>query len=233
MNAVAFIFARGGSKGLPDKNIRIFSGKPLIAWSIEQARAVKKINRIIVSTDSWEIAEIARAWGAEVPFLRPAELATDVSSEWLAWRHALEFLNETEGALPDVMVSVPATSPLRIPSDIESAIDLFESSECDGVIAVTPSHRSPWFNMVTIGYDRKVKLIISGSKKINRRQDSPSAYDVTTVVYVMDPNFVLKKDGLFDGTIGAIEVPHERAIDIDTLYDFELAEWTHKSKFSK
>lgn len=231
MNTVAFIFARSGSKGLPGKNIRMFSGKPLIAWSIEHAKAVKKITRVIVSTDSCEIAEIAKAYGAEVPFLRPSELASDSSSEWLAWRHALDFLRNSEGALPDVMVSVPATSPLRIPTDIERAIDLFSSGGCDGVIAITPSHRSPWFNMVTIEPNGKVKLIIQDSKKINRRQDSPSAFDVTTVVYVMDPNFVLQKEGLFDGRIGAIEVPHERAVDIDTLYDFQLAEWAHKYNF--
>ena len=123
MSIVGFIFARGGSKGLPGKNIRPFCGKPLIAWSIDHARAVSRIDRVIVSTDSHEIAEVALAAGAEVPFIRPAELAQDNSSEWLAWRHALNFVRQTDGALPEVMVSIPTTAPLRVPDDIKRCVD--------------------------------------------------------------------------------------------------------------
>ena len=96
MKAVAFIFARGGSKGLPGKNVRLLDGKPLIAWSIEHARAVKRIERVIVSTDSQEIANVARQFGAEVPFIRPKEFALDDSPEWIAWQHALNYLTEKE-----------------------------------------------------------------------------------------------------------------------------------------
>ena len=102
MKAVAVIFARGGSKGLPGKNIRPLAGKPLIAWAIEHALAVKRIDRVIVSTDSEEIAAVAREYGAEVPFLRPAELARDDSPEWLAWRHALNYFLNVDGVLPEV-----------------------------------------------------------------------------------------------------------------------------------
>ena len=109
----AFIFARGGSKGLPNKNIRDFCGKPLIAWSIEQALNVKEISQVIVSTDSQEIAQIAKDFGAEVPFLRPSELAADDSSEILSWQHALNFVNLTTGNYPELFVSIPTTSPLR------------------------------------------------------------------------------------------------------------------------
>jgi N-acylneuraminate cytidylyltransferase len=97
MSTVAFIFARGGSKGLPGKNIRNFGGKPLIAWSIECALSVKAIDQVIVSTDSEEIAEISKSFGAEVPFIRPSELATDQSPEWLSWQHALRFLEKSSG----------------------------------------------------------------------------------------------------------------------------------------
>ena len=114
MSVIAFIFARGGSKGLVGKNIRQLQGKPLIAWSIEQALAVKRINRVIISTDSLDIAAVARKYGAEVPFIRPAELARDNSPEWLAWRHALTYMLETDGKLPEVMLSLPATAPLRL-----------------------------------------------------------------------------------------------------------------------
>lgn len=129
MNAIAFIFARGGSKGLPGKNIRTLESKPLIAWSIEQALAIKRIKRVIVSTDSEEIAAISRVYGAEVPFIRPAELARDDSPEWLAWRHALNYIRETLGLLPDVMVSVPATAPLRSSVDIDNCLDEYEKVE--------------------------------------------------------------------------------------------------------
>jgi len=123
MNCVAFVFARGGSKGLPGKNLRLLAGRPLLAWSIGHAREVGRIRRVIVSTDSEEIAAVARAHGAEVPFMRPAVLAGDRSPEWHAWRHALEFLREDEGELPEAMVSVPTTAPLRHSSDIERCLD--------------------------------------------------------------------------------------------------------------
>lgn len=156
MKAVVFIFARGGSKGLPGKNVRHLGGKPLIAWSIEHARAVPRITRVIVSTDSEEIAVVARQYGAEVPFIRPAELAQDDSPEWLAWRHAHNCLQETEGGLPDVLVSVPATAPLRSPQDIENCMDEFAKDDADVVITVTDAHRSPYFNMVKTNADGTV-----------------------------------------------------------------------------
>jgi len=124
-DAVAFIFARGGSKGLPGKNIKMFAGKPLIAWAIEHAHAAEGIRRVIVSTDSKEIATVATRYGAEVPFMRPSHLAKDDSPEWLSWRHALEFIRDDEGSFPSAMVSVPVTAPLRQPVDIERCLELF------------------------------------------------------------------------------------------------------------
>lgn len=224
MKVVAFTFARGGSKGLPGKNIRPLGGKPLIAWSIEHALAVKRIERIIVSTDSEEIAEVARVYGAEVPFMRPVELADDKSSEWLAWRHALTFLLETSGSLPDAMVSVPTTAPLRLPVDIESCLDQYEKGDADMVITVTDAHRSPYFNMVKANADGTVGLVIPPQSAIVRRQDAPVVYDMATVCYVANPKFVMKHNGTFDGRVKAVHVPTERAIDIDTLQDFQIAE---------
>ena len=112
MSIVAFIFARSGSKGLPDKNIKIFNGKPLIAWSFEHALSVKRVDRVIISTDSEVIAKIGKEYGAEVPFLRPPELATDNSPEWLSWQHGLKYLKIADGCLPDLMLSIPSTAPL-------------------------------------------------------------------------------------------------------------------------
>ena len=230
MKAVAFIFARGGSKGLPGKNIRPLNGKPLIAWSIQHALAVKRIDRVIVSTDSEEIAELARQYGAEVPFMRPAELAGDNSPEWLAWRHALNYLNESIGLLPEVMVSVPTTAPLRLPIDIENCLDEYEKGYADIVITVTDAHRSPYFNMVKINADDSVGLVNPPQTTIARRQDVPVVYDMATVCYVANPEFVMTHNSTFEGRVKAIHVPTERAIDIDTLLDFQIAECLLKIK---
>jgi len=225
MKAIAFIFARGGSKGLPGKNIRPLGGKPLIAWSIEHALAVKRIDRVIVSTDSEEIAAVARQHGAEVPFIRPEELARDDSPEWLAWRHALNYLRETAGAVPEVMVSVPTTAPLRLPLDIENCLDEYEKGNADMVITVTDAHRSPYFNMVKTNADGTVGLVVNlPQSAIARRQDAPVVYDMATVCYVANTEFVMTHNATFEGRVKAVPVPVERAIDIDTLLDFQIAE---------
>lgn len=224
MTAIAFIFARGGSKGLPHKNIRPLGGKPLIVWSIEHALAIKRIGRVIVSTDSEEIAEVARTNGAEVPFMRPAELARDDSPEWLAWRHALKYLLDKDGALPEVLVSTPATAPLRLPIDIENCLDLYEKGDADVVITVTDSHRSPFFNMVKPNLDGSVGLVIPPQSAVTRRQDAPAVFDMATVAYVARPEFVMTHNATFEGRVRAVHVPAERAIDIDSLFDFQIAE---------
>jgi CMP-N-acetylneuraminic acid synthetase len=223
MKAVAFIFARGGSKGLPGKNIRPLGGKPLIAWSIEHALAVTRIERVIVSTDSEEIAAVARDYGAEVPFIRPADLALDDSHEWLAWRHALNYLRETTSSLPEVLVSVPTTAPLRLPLDIENCLDEYEKGDADMVITITDAHRNPYFNMVKINVDGTVGLVNPPQLAIARRQDAPVVYDMATVCYVANPKFVMKHNSTFEGRVKAVHVPTERAIDIDTLLDFQIA----------
>jgi CMP-N-acetylneuraminic acid synthetase len=217
MNATAFIFARGGSKGLPGKNTRPLGGKPLIAWSIEHAHAVSRIKRVIVSTDSEEIAAVARDHGAEVPFIRPGELARDDSPEWLAWRHALKFVQDQEGALPQAMVSVPTTAPLRSPRDIENCLDVYERGDVDMVVTVTDAHRSPYFNMVKIQPDGTVGLVIPSQSAVARRQDVPEVFDMTTVAYVARPEFVMTQGSVFAGRVRHVHVPAERAIDIDTL----------------
>lgn len=232
MSMTAFIFARGGSKGLPGKNIRPFAGKPLIGWAVQQALEVKRIGRVIVSTDSLEIAEIARAYGAEVPFMRPEVLASDRAPEMHAWRHALEFLLESERVMPEPFISVPATSPLRLPEDIDACIDEYERSGADVVIAVTQAHRSPWFNMVKREPSGDIRLVNDDGKggRIARRQDAPEVFDITTVAYVARPEYVLANDNLFSGRVSAAVMPVERTADIDTLLDFELAEFLMKKR---
>lgn len=224
-DSVAFIFARGGSKGLPGKNIRMFAGKPLIAWAIEHAHEAQGIRRVIVSTDSEEIAAVAAHHGAEVPFMRPSHLARDDSPEWLSWRHALEFIRNDEGSLPDAVVSVPATAPLRQPADIERCLELFSEGDADVVITVTDAHRNPYFNMVTMQSSGYVGLVIPRTRGVSRRQDAPEVFDMTTLAYVANPEFVMTHETAFAGRVKAVHVPIERSIDIDTLLDFEMAEF--------
>jgi len=233
MKVVAFIFARGGSKGLPGKNTRLLGGKALISWSIEHASSVQRIEKIIVSTDSQEIADVAREYGAEVPFMRPHNLALDTSPEWLAWQHALNYLLETDGCLPDVMVSLPATAPLRSSVDIENCLDEYEKGDVDIVVTVSDAHSSPYFNMVKENSDGTVGLVNPPQFSIARRQDVPRVYDMATVAYVAGSEFVMKNNSIFDGRVRAVNIPKERAVDIDTLLDFQIAEYLLNNKEQK
>jgi len=233
MDFVAFIFARGGSKGLPDKNIKILAGKPLIAWSIEHAKSIPLIRRVIVSTDSKRIAEVAREFGAEVPFLRPSELAQDDSPEWASWQHAVQFLSETEGMMPDGMVSIPCTSPLRSVLDIENCLLEFKNNKPDAVITVSDAHRNPWFNMVKLSPEGYSELVIPPNDNIFRRQDAPHVFDMTTVAYVVKPSFILSNTSIFSGQVRAVKVPPDRAMDIDTQFDFDIAEFLMNRKIGK
>ena len=230
MKIVGLICARGGSKGVPGKNIRPLAGRPLIAWAILQTRAVPRVGRIIVSTDSEEIAAVSRDAGAEVPFLRPSELAQDNSSEWLVWRHALNFLKETEGGYPDALLVVPATAPLRDVADLERCLDEYEKCSPDMVITVTDAHRSPYFNMVKVASDGVVSLVMPSDGLIIRRQDAPVVYDMTTVAYVARPEFVITRNGIFEGRLRHMHIPVERALDIDTHLDFRIAEFLIASR---
>ena len=224
MNAFAFVFARGGSKGFPGKNIHDFRGKPLIAWSVECAQSVTAIQSVIVSTDSEEIAAIAQSYGASVPFMRPPELASDESPEWLSWQHALSFLRESDLGMPEVMISLPATAPLRSVSDVENCIEEYLKGESDVVVTVTESHRNPYFNMVTENSEGNFELIMQQSR-IFRRQDVPEVYDLSTVCYVANSEFVLSHGSIFDGRVRAVKIPRERSVDIDSLEDLKYAEF--------
>lgn len=227
MNCVAFIFARGGSKGVPKKNIRKLGGIPLIAHSIKTAIECPIINRVVVSTDDEEIASVACEFGAEVPFIRPAELAGDTSNEYDAWKHAITTLEQSWQENVDVFVSLPVTSPLRSVVDVENCICEFLDTDADMVITVKEASRSPYFNMVKNddqGFSNLVNLA-SGGERYIRRQDVPVVYDMTTVAYVSSPEFILNSDSIFSGKVRSVLVPDERAIDIDTLLDFRFAEF--------
>ena len=227
-NIVAFIFARGGSKGVPRKNLRLLGGVPLIAHSIQQARNSQLIDRVVVSTDDQEIADISRLHGAEVPFMRPAELAADDAPEWLAWQHALNAVEAADAPKVDVFVSLPPTSPLRAVEDIDACVNTLLQGDADIVITVRPGERSPYFNMVTLTGEGEARLVMQSNNVINRRQDSPAVYDVTTVAYAARPNFVRASNSIFGGRVKAVIVPAERSVDIDTELDFKFAEFLLK-----
>jgi CMP-N-acetylneuraminic acid synthetase len=224
MSVVSLICARSGSKGLRGKNLRSLAGRSLLARAIDLSRAVSRVDRVIVSTDSTDIAEEARKSGADVPFLRPASLAEDDSPEWLVWRHALAYLKEVDGAYPDTLLVVPTTAPMRAVVDIERCLDEFQNGLGDVVVTVTEAHRSPYFNMVATRPDGTVGLAIPPGRSIVRRQDTPEIFDVTTVAYVARPEFVMTHGGIFDGRVRYVVVPRERALDIDTPLDFRIAE---------
>jgi N-acylneuraminate cytidylyltransferase len=222
MKINAFIFARGGSKGLPGKNIKPLAGKPLLQYSIETAKQSPSISSIYVSTDDDDIALVAENCGAIV-IRRPAELAGDTTPEWLAWRHAIEWVQKEVGDF-DGFVSLPATSPLRSVDDVECAIVKRVESGADICISVTPASRSPYFNMVKFDESGYVKLVNEPAGQVVRRQDAPDVFDITTVVYATTPQFVLNSYGLFSGKVTSIVVPKERAVDIDDIFDFYMAE---------
>lgn len=221
---IGFIFARGGSKGIPGKNIKPLAGKPLIAYAIETARACPLLETVIVSTDDPAIAAVACEHGAEVPFFRPAELAADNSPEWLAWQHAIRWAQAERGNF-DIFVSLPTTSPFRRVEDVTACIDVLRSNpETDAVITVRQAERSPYFNMVCLDEVGHARLVIEPTQSVSRRQDVPEVFDITTVAYAARPDFVLAAGRLFDGKVRTVGIPVERSLDIDTPYDFMIAE---------
>lgn len=220
---IAFVFARGGSKGLPGKNIRPLCGKPLLAYSIDTAQKCRDIEQVFVSTDDADIASIAKQYGALV-IDRPRELATDTSPEWLSWQHAINWVTQYYG-LFDTFVSLPATSPFTLPSDVSRALKKHQKSGTDICLSVTPSNHHPSFNMVSFDEKEQVQLVMPLPNKVTRRQELPNTFNITTCVYVASTCFIRNNRGLFDGSATAIEIPRERAIDIDDLLDFKFADF--------
>lgn len=219
----AFIFARGGSKRVPRKNVQLVGGKPLIAHSILCALGSQAISRVVVSTDDDEIETVAKDYGAEV-LRRPAELASDASSEILSWRHAITSFPELfAGATAQPFISLPATSPLRASEDVDSALEIFSKGTCDVLFGISPSHNSPYLNMVAITPEDHIGLVISGHSSY-RTQDAPLVYDITTSTYVARASYVMTCTRLMEGKVGYVMIPPERALDVDSPFDMHLAD---------
>jgi len=224
MSVAGFVFARGGSKGVPNKNLRKLGGESLVARAVRHARCAASLGFVGISTDSAEIAAEARDAGARVPFMRPAELAADTSAEIDAWRHAIEHLRH-DGHRVDVLVSVPPTAPLRDPARIDAVVARLRESSADVVVCGFRSSRNPYFNMVELD-DRGLASVSKPTPtSISRRQDAPAVYSLTTVAYAARADYVLETPRLLDGDVALVEVSEVEAVDVDTELDLSLAEF--------
>ena len=217
----SFIFARGGSKGIPNKNLMLIDNIPLVGHSIKIAQETNYVDKVFVSTDSDLIANTAIDFKAEV-IKRPNSISQDESPEWLAWKHAINWTYENYGHFSKFL-SLPATAPLRSKNDVIKCLDAIKSDK-DVIITMTDASRNPWFNMVTKKDNESIDLILKSDNQIARRQDAPKVYDLTTVAYVLHPNFILNNNSIWDGIVKGIYIPKERAIDIDDELDFKIAE---------
>ena len=230
MNIICVIGARGGSKGVPGKNIRPLLGKPLIAWTIEQAKKCKLIDHVVVSTDDKEIAKISKEYNAEVPFIRPKELATDASGKWEVWQHALKACEEFYNKKFDIYLDLDCTSPVRDVEDIYKAIDQYNSSDVDAIFSVCEARKNPYFNMVEYNEDNKLKIVKSLNSKIIRRQDAPKVFEHVASIYVLNPDYLKNSDGLLNGKVEGYDIGIKKSFDLDSEFDFELIEYIMKKK---
>ncbi|MBE3117643.1 MAG: acylneuraminate cytidylyltransferase family protein [Candidatus Atribacteria bacterium] len=219
---LAVIPARSGSKGLPGKNIRLLAGLPLIAHSIEFARLCPAITRTIVSTDSEEIATVARHYGAEVPFMRPRELAQDDTPMWPVLRHALQTVEQMENRAYDFLILLDPTSPGRIPSDVTDALaKLRATPAAAGIIAVSQPEFNPVWHCV-VERDGWMTDLIQDAQQFNRRQDVPAVYRINGSLYIWRTDFVRHEaQGWRQAHHVIYEMPEARAIHIDDATEFE------------
>lgn len=218
------ICARGGSKGVPGKNVLPLGGKPLIAHSIDQARATGLFAQIAVSSDSPEILSVAAAAGATILIERPPELATDAAPKLPVIQHCLLAAEAQSGQAFDVVVDLDTTSPLRLPEDIIGSVRLLLDTDAENVITAMKARRSPYFNLVELedGYVRLSKPL---ADPVTRRQSSPPCFDMNASVYVWHRQSLLDGKTVFMERTRLYEMPEERSIDIDTPLDFAFVEF--------
>jgi N-acylneuraminate cytidylyltransferase/CMP-N,N'-diacetyllegionaminic acid synthase len=222
MSRLCTICARGGSKGVPGKNLREILGKPLIAHSIEQARRSGLFEAIAVSSDSEAILDVARRFGADVAVRRPDELATDTAPKLPAIGHCVEAAERARGQQFAVFADLDATAPLRVTADIVGAVRLLEERGVSSVITGAPARRSPYFNLVELDRRGTPRLAKTVDPPPVRRQDAPPCYDMNASIYVWRRDaFFRRPDVFYDDTL-LFEMPPERSIDIDSELDFEI-----------
>lgn len=232
---LAVVAARSGSKGVKHKNIRDLLGKPLIVYTIEQVIRWGKFEKFIVSTDSEKIAEIARICGAQVPFLRPAELASDTANKIDALRQAFIETQRHYNVRFDALLDLDVTAPIRTVNDIDNIVRIFIEKKPDCIFSVVKARRNPYFNMVEKQRDGTVKISKELPFKIIRRQDAPLVYDMNASIYVYDKDFLLNTDNKIPYAKRTLvyEMPQISAFDIDTELDFKFIEFLVKEGLVK
>jgi N-acylneuraminate cytidylyltransferase/CMP-N,N'-diacetyllegionaminic acid synthase len=224
MTLLCTICARGGSKGVAGKNGREFLGKPLLAWTIEQARQTGLFEAIAFSSDSDLLLETALKSGADIAVKRPDAMATDSAPKIPAIRHCLEQAIAHTGNVPDIFVDLDVTSPLRLPSDIVAAVALLQQTGARNVITGAPARRSPYFNLVEARKDGSVGLAKIVDPPVTRRQDAPRCFDMNASIYVWRVAAFLEHPAVFYPDTQLFEMPEERSVDIDSDLDFTLVE---------
>lgn len=225
MRRLCTVCARGGSKGVKGKNLRLLLGKPLIAHTIETAKASQLFDLIAVSSDSDEILEAARTAGCDYLIRRPDEMATDQAGKLPAIRHCVSEVERLSGSKFDTLVDLDATSPLRIPEDVVNAVKLLEEGCAEIVITAMPARRSPYFNLVELNGDGFARLSKPLEKPILRRQDAPLCFDMNASIYVWRHDAMFTYDNIFEATTQLYVMPEERSIDIDSELDFRFVEF--------
>ena len=223
INKIAIIPARGGSKGLPGKNIKLLNGKPLIVYTIEAAIISGCFDKVIVSTDDEKIAEISQKFGAEIPFLRPKELASDTSNSIDVIKHALSFYTESNIVIKEFALLQP-TSPLRDYMDIRHAYTIYQEKLAQAVVSVCETEHSPlWSN--TLPPDLSLDKFLNANVINIRRQDLPIYYRLNGAIYIANTEFFLKNETFFGDGCFAYIMQQKNSVDIDTLIDFKMAEF--------
>jgi N-acylneuraminate cytidylyltransferase/CMP-N,N'-diacetyllegionaminic acid synthase len=222
MKILAIIPARGGSKGVPRKNVCLLAGKPLIAWTIEAAKQSDLLDRIVLSTDAEYITEVAQTYGINVPFLRPVELAQEDTPGIAPVLHAVSWLEQNESYYPDYVLVLQPTSPFRTSSDIDAAIRLAQQNQADGVVSVVPVHQHPYWTKC-ISDDGRLVDFLPLEKDYPRRQDLPPVYALNGAIYLVKREVLLEQQTYYTERTFAYIMPPERSLDIDTSWDLYLA----------
>jgi CMP-N,N'-diacetyllegionaminic acid synthase len=227
---VGAICARGGSKGVPRKNLRHLLGKPLIAHAVECARACPILQRVVVSTDDPEIADVAKQFGAEVPFMRPAQLAQDDTSKWAVFQHLVQTLEEKEGGRVDILVDLDAGTPLRQPDDIARCVEQLTTESTDVVVTAYAADRNPYFNMVEVSGEGFARIVKWSGKPIVCRQEAPQVYSLSPAVYAIRRDALCQYEHWSQAKLKIHVIPRQRAIDIDSELDLRFVEYLMQSR---
>lgn len=222
---LAVITARGGSKGLPNKNLLPLAGRPLLAWSVAQAKASKYVDRVIFSSEDARLIKAAKAAGADIPFVRPKELALDSTPGMLPFLHAVTAIPEKY----DYVMLLQPTSPLREPDDIDACIRLCLASGAPACVSVKEVSENPYW-MYRLDQGGCLKSLMGQDKTVERRQDLPSVYALNGSIYLARREFVLKRKTFITPQTAGYVMPEDRSADIDTALDFMLVELLMKQK---